>query len=342
METVITFIEVVILVLFSAVCSGLNVALMSLDVADLRRKAKLGNASARRVLPLRKNVHLSLAGILLVNVAAVSLTSIVLEHSYNGLIAVLSSTLLIVIFGEIMPQAYFVRYALGFCARFAPLLRLMILATYPISKPLQILLDSLFGPQKSKLQSRHELGMIIAEHLGDHSSELDVNEAEIMRGAISLSEKKVRDIMTPIDQVYWLTPNKRINATRIEEMKRNGRSRVPVFNVAKTVCFGVFLVKDLVDLRFQGEDVKVFDLPLYPCQVVGDRTALDTLFHKFIRGNTHLIPVERNDEIVGIVTIEDVLEEIVGREIEDETDGRRRQRARARTKKKRRKKTVTA
>jgi CBS domain containing-hemolysin-like protein len=55
-------------------------------------------------------------------------------------------------------------------------------------------------------------------------------------------------------------------------------------------------------------------------------TALDTLFRKIIRGNTHLMPVERNDKIVGIVTIEDVLEEIVGREIEDETDYRKKTR----------------
>lgn len=55
-------------------------------------------------------------------------------------------------------------------------------------------------------------------------------------------------------------------------------------------------------------------------QVVGNMTALDTLFRKFISGGTHLLPVERDDKIVGIVTIEDLLEEIVGHEIEDETD----------------------
>lgn len=334
MNMLLTLSIVFILVVFSALCSGLNVALMSLDVADLRRKAKLGDARAKRVLPLRKNIHLSLAGILLVNVAAVSITSIVLEHVFNGAIAVLSSTLLIVIFGEIMPQAFFMRFALGFSATLVPLLRLMILATYPISKPLQILLDSLFGPQKAKLQSRHELGMIIAEHLGDQESELDADEAEIMRGAITLSEKKVRDIMTPIEQVYWLTPDTDITPKTIEDLKATGHSRVPVFNASKTVCFGVFLVKDLVDINFESAHLKVYDVPLYPCQVVGAMTALDTLFRKFIRGNTHLIPVERNDEIVGIVTIEDVLEEIVGREIEDETDYRKKRRVTLPTRKK--------
>ena len=64
----------------------------------------------------------------------------------------------------------------------------------------------------------------------------------------------------------------------------------------------------------------VQDLTLYPVQVVGSMTALDTLFRKFIAGGTHLIPVEKDDHIIGVVTIEDLLEEIVGHEIEDETD----------------------
>src|SRR5689334_4573357 len=105
MEVFSLILQVLVLVGVSAICSGLNIALMSLDISDLRRKAKLGNVAAKRVLPLRRNSHLSLAGILLTNVGAVSASSLVLEHHVGGLIAGLLSTLLIVIFGEIFPQA---------------------------------------------------------------------------------------------------------------------------------------------------------------------------------------------------------------------------------------------
>ena len=81
-------------------------------------------------------------------------------------------------------------------------------------------------------------------------------------------------------------------------------------------------MKDLIDVDFDDNDYTVEDLPLYPVQVVGSRTALDTMLRKFISTSTHLIPIERDDEIVGIVTIEDLIEEIVGHEIEDETDKR--------------------
>jgi metal transporter CNNM len=326
--------EILILVGFSAVCSGLNIALMSLDLADLRRKAKIGNKDAKRVRPLRQNAHLSLAAILFTNVGAVSASSLVLEHHLNGLLAGAISTLLIVVFGEVLPQAYFASRALKICARLAPLLYTMIFLTYPVSKPLQLLLDKLFGKQEeAHLQTRRELGLLISEHLGHTESELDEDEVEIVRGALQLSEKRVRDITTPVRNVYWLTPDTEIDAIAIDEIKTRGWSRIPVFNKQRTTCYGLLLMKDLVDINFDDDPMLVRELPLYPAQIVGSMTALDTLFRKFITGGTHLIPVEKDDRIIGIVTIEDLLEEIVGHEIEDETD-RNRRRAKAKSKKK--------
>jgi len=322
MHELLVTVIVVCLVAVSAVCSGLNIAFMSLDLADLRRKAKLGNVHAKRMLPLRRNSHLILAAILLTNVGAVSATSLVLEGAFNGVIAGLFTTLLIVIFGEILPQALFVRQALRFCSMLAPVMRGMIVITYVIAKPLQLLLDRLFGDETTPLQSRHELGVMIAEHLGNSASELDEDEVEIIRGALQLSEKRVRDIMVSIGRTYWLTPDTIIDQAKINDIKANGRSRVPIFNRQLTRCYGVLLIKDLVDQNFDESPRKVDELPLYPVQTVGSMTALDTMFRTFIGAGTHLIPIERDDQIVGIVTIEDLLEEIVGHEIEDETDRR--------------------
>ncbi|HSX05724.1 MAG TPA: CBS domain-containing protein, partial [Candidatus Saccharimonadales bacterium] len=192
--------------------------------------------------------------------------------------------------------------------------------TYPIAKPLQLLLDELFQDQGAHLQTRHELGLLISEHLGADESELDEDEVEIMRGALSLSEKRVRDIMMPIRKVYSLRPHTVIDSDKIDEIKVTGRSRIPVFNKEKTICFGVLLVKQLVDIDFDENPPRVDELPLHPVQTVGSMTALDTMFRKFIVAHTHLIPVEKDGAIIGIVTIEDLIEEIVGREIEDETD----------------------
>lgn len=318
-ETVI-FIAVLLLIGLSAICSGLNVALMSLDMRDLRRKAKLGNRAAIKMLPLRQNVHLTLGSILFTNVAAVSATSLVLEKEFNGIIAGLISTLLIVIFGEVMPQALFGKDPLFWTSRFYFALKLMRIVTYPASKPLQLLLDALFPRQRSQLQSRRELGLLITEHLADKTSELDDDEVEIMRGALSLSEKRVRDIMTDIRHTYWLTPQTMLDGPRIDELKAKGFSRIPIFNEKLTKCYGVLLMKDLVDIDFDDNHFSVEDMTLHPSQIVGSMTALDTMFRKFIAAHSHLIPIEKDDEIIGVVTIEDLIEEILGHEIEDETD----------------------
>ena len=320
---------VFMLLCFSAICSGLNISLMSLGIADLKRQAKLGSHAAKRVLPLRINSNLSLVSIILTNVALISAISLIIDHSitgysqiWSGVIAGLASTLLIVIFGEIFPQALFSRHALTFTSHFSGVLRLMITVTYPASKPLQLLLDRLFGYEATRLHSRRELGIIIGEHLDNTQSELDEDEVEIIQGALALSEKHVREITTEIGRVYWLTPDVVIDGEKIDEIKELGWSRIPVFDSHLTKCYGVMLVKDLVDIDFEEAPQLVSEFALHPAQIVGSKTALDTLFRKFIVSGIHMLPVEKDDKIIGIVTIEDLIEEIVGHEIIDETDHR--------------------
>lgn len=314
------FLQVFGLVLMAAICSGLNISLMSLEVADLRRKAKLGNVMAKRVLPLRKNAYLSLAAILFANVAIVSASSLLLESHFNGWIAGIVTTLLMVIFGELLPQAIFVRSALRFCAFFAPVIRIMIFITYPVSKPLALLLDRMVGHAGRQVHSRAELGLLISEHKIADASELDEDEVEIIQSALQLSEKSVRTIMRPIKEVYWLQHDAILNAKVVDEITSRGYSRVPVFDRKLTQCYGVLLMKDMVDIDFDANPVPVTHFPLHHTRPVGSRTALDTMFRKFATIHSHLVPIEQNGSIIGIITAEDLIEEIIGHEIADETD----------------------
>lgn len=319
MENIQLFLAVTIFVGMSAICSGLNIALMSLSVSYLERKDKAGDHRAKLILPLRKNSHLSLASILLTNVAVISASSLVLESRFNGLIAGIASTLLIVTFGEILPQALFIKNSMTITALFVPMLRFMIFITYPVSKPLQLLLDKLFGQESMMLHNRQELGFIISEHVGHKSSDLDEDEVEIMRSVLSMSHKRVRSIMTPIEKVYFLADRSQINAEKIDEIKAKNYSRVPVINHDHTACVGLVLLKDLVDIDFDHDSYPVKQFTR-PTRTVGCMTALDTLFRIFMKHRSHLMAVEKDDKIVGIVTIEDLIEEILGHEIEDEAD----------------------
>ncbi len=319
MESLILVVEVVILVSLSAIFSGLNISLMSLDINDLRRKKKLGNKDAARVLPLREKTHLSLASILFGNIAMVSTLSLILEPHFQGVLAGFISTMLIVIFGEVLPQAIFARFALRFCAFFSPFLRVVIAITYVFSKPIQILLDALISDDERRLHSRDELGMIVGEHhKGD--SELDEDEVEIIQAALQMSEKQVGSIMQPIKEVYWLKNTATLDAKTVDEIKEKGYSRVPVFDSALTECYGVLLMKDMVDIDFDESPVAVTDFPLHKTILVGSRTALDTMLRKFFGLKTHMVAIEKDDKVVGVLTVEDLIEEIIGHEIADETD----------------------
>jgi len=258
---------------------------------------------------------------LLANVAYASGAAIVLGDKLNGLVAVIISTLMLVVFAELLPQAMFAKRALEICYIFYPLLMFDMIITYPIAKPLQILMDKLFGPHTGKeLHTRHELGLMIHEHLGEKESELDEDEVEIIKGALKLSETQISEIMTPIRHVFWLGKDTVIDAEKIDEIKSAGWSRIPVFNDKLTRCYGNLLVKGLVDVDFEKKSYKVSDFKLHPTKTVGSRTALDTMFRNFIGARTHLMPVEKNGQIVGVITIEDLLEEIIGHEITDESD----------------------
>lgn len=312
--------QVVLFVGLSAIYSGLNISFMSLSRADLRRKAKLGDKRAQKVLPFRENSHLTLGAILFANVAAVSANALILEHYFNGIVAGVLSTLLMVVLGEVVPQAIFTKNALTFVAFFTPLLWVTRFVTYPAAKPLQLLLDRLIGQEKNTLHSRAELGMLISEHATDTGSELDEDEVEIIRGALQLSEKRVQDIMEPIRTVYWLRNTDVLDARRIDDIKRQGHSRIPVFDKKLRTCFGVLLMKDMVDVDFDEKPRLVSEFHLHETELVGSRTALDTMLRKFFSLPTHLAPIEKDDRIIGIITVEDLLEEIIGHEIADETD----------------------
>jgi metal transporter CNNM len=196
----------------------------------------------------------------------------------------------------------------------------MIIISYPFSKPLQLLLDRLFPRANSTIQTRQELGLLINEHLTDDRSELDDDEVEIIRGALQLSEKRVKSIMTPIRQTYWLTPDTALDDAKIDEIKDRGYSRIPIFDEQLSTSYGLLMMKSLVDIDFDEVLYRVSDMKLHPSEAIGSMTALDTLFRLFISKRTHLLPVEKDEKIVGIVTIEDLIEEIIGHEIEDESD----------------------
>lgn len=328
----IDYIVVVVLILFSALFSGLTLGLMILNKQELRRKVSLGDKQAIRVYQVRKNGNLLLTTLLIGNVAVNATLSIFLGSITSGVMAGVVATSLIVTFGEITPQAIFSRFALSLGAKTAWLVEIFIFVLYPISKPIAMLLDKVLGEELPTIYSKQELMKIIEEHEDHKGSDVSEEEEKIVKGALSFSDEMVLDVMTPRTVINTLDADEEITCDIIEKLKTSGNSRVPVYEGGLDHMIGILYVKQLIGGNVVGK--KVRELTNMNVFFVDERQNLDDILEKFLHTHNHLFIVRNQfSEVTGLITLEDILEEILGEEIVDEEDVHNDMRKFARSKK---------
>jgi metal transporter CNNM len=310
------YIVVLALLAVSALFSGLTLGLMSLGPHELKRKMALGDVRARRIYSVRKRGNLLLVTLLVGNVAAISTMSLVLASATSGLAAGLLTTFLITIFGEILPQAVFSRYAMLLGSRTAWLVHVIMFVLYPVAAPLAWLLDKVLGEELPTMYSRKELMGILEEHGG---STLKKDEERIARGALTFSDKHIRDIMTPRSMVTGIEQDRVLDARTIEDLRLSGYSRFPVYDESFDQVTGILYSQQLIDPAIRGKAVsKVASENVF---FVNEDARLDHALNAFIKTKNHLfMVVNQFSEFVGVIAIEDVIEEILGVEIVDEFD----------------------
>jgi len=312
-----TVVIVIILVVLSGMFSGLTLGFFSLNKDDLKRKADLGNVQAKRIYKVRKNGNLLLCTLLIGNVAVNATISIFLGSLTSGVLAGLTATALIVVFGEIIPQATFSRYALFFGSRLVGLVRFFIIILYPICMPMAWALDKILGDEVPTIYSKKELIKIVEEHEDSPVSDIDRDEEKILKGALSYSSKLVKNVMTPIDKVFLLSIDQVLTKEIIQKIHSIGHSRIPVFKKNKNNIIGLLYAKDLIHIL---EIKKVTEIMRENINIVSGDKRLDDVLNAFKKTRHHLFIVKDNKHVSGIITIEDVIEEIIGSEIIDEFD----------------------
>jgi len=309
------------LVLLSGLFSGLTLGLLSLDSQSLRRRAKHGDADAAIIYPVRIKGNLLLTTLLLGNVAVNTTLSIFLTNITSGVVAGLLATTLIVLFGEIIPQAVISRYALWFGARTIWFTKLALFLAYPVAWPIAKLLDKALGSELPTTYSHKELMDIISEHEDSEHSAIDGDEERIMHGALQFSHRQVQEVMTPADQVVSYDENDVLSDTMLAEINDHGYSRLPVYSGDESNVIGIMYVKDLI---IEKDDVKIkhtesaFDNTYLTVQ---NTALLDVVLGRMLKTKQHLAIVKnRTKQFVGVISLEDIIEEIIQQEIEDEDD----------------------
>ena len=318
----------VVLIGLSGFFSGLEVALVGVRMAKVEQMVKDKVKGSTSLLKLKKNPSRMMASVNLgnnlVNVASTAIaTDIALKIFGNDGLAIVIGimTFLILVFGEITPKTYCNANAPKIAARYSRILLAFSYAFYPIVRMLEAITKGIIKMTGSSDNppgiTEEEIKGVIDQGLKDKA--IEKQESELVHGALNFDDIVIRSVMTPRTKMFTLN-SKKILFEALPEINNSGFSRIPVYSENSDNIIGIVHVRDV--LKSLEHDEKVISLESImrePIFVSQEKMVSDLL--KEMQGRqTHMaIVVDEFGGVEGCVTLEDLLEEIVG-EIHDEKD----------------------
>ena len=318
-------VAVVILVMCSAYFSATETAFTSLNTIRMKTWAENGDKRAARALAVGEDYDKLLSSILIgnniVNITATTISTLLFTKifvTYGATISTVVITIVVLIFGEISPKSVAKEFPERFAMFSAPILRVIILVLTPLNFLFSMwkkLLSKIFKPSGDDGITEEELMGIVDQ--AESEGGLDAHEGDLIRASIEFNELDVSDILTPrvdLVAVDEESTMQEVGALFVE----NGYSRLPIYHETIDNIIGVVHQKDFYKARVRGED----RLAMIKSPVV--YTTPNTKIFKLLRilqmNKVHMaVVVDEYGGTEGIVTLEDILEELVG-EIWDEHD----------------------
>ncbi len=323
----------VLLLICSALISGAEVAFFGLSLTDLNEMADKKTTRGEIVAKLLQRPKKLLATILIannaINIGIVLLFSTIgdqlfanLDYKVIGIISlrflveVIIATFLILMFGEILPKVYANRNRVNFSQFMAYPLKLLDALFSPLSLPMRsatIFMYDKLGKEKSNLSVDHLSQALELTSEGDTTKE----EQKILEGIVSFGNTDTKQVMRPRIDIFALDENMKFGEV-VQQITKHGYSRIPVFSENMDNVLGVLYVKDLLP-HIDKKSYNWMPLIREP-YFVPENKKLDDLLLEFQEKKIHLaVVVDEYGGTSGIVTLEDIIEEIVG-DISDEFD----------------------
>ena len=320
------FVAVVLCIVFSAAFSGIEIAFFSVSEVKLRSLANAGSRRAEMGLYLRSNPQRLLPTILignnLANIVAASLATLIALRMFgSGAVAVTAGllTLIILIFGEIVPKTLAAKHsALVVQAMAYPIYWLEQLL-FPVLFVLEPMISKLTGGRGLAVPFTTEEELKIALEEGGKAGVLETEEVKMIKNVFQLNDITAEDSMTPRIYVFGLDGNLQIKEAQ-EQLFTSKYSRIPVFDGNLDNITGILSkTKTLTELALGHSDLRLKEIAQPALFVPGGKPA-DDLMKQFQQEKRHMaVVVNEFGGMTGLVTLEDLLEEVVG-EIMDETD----------------------
>lgn len=330
----VSWVLILVLLIMSSLFSGLTLGLMSLDPSGLEivmaNSDDPANArAAKAIYPVRKNGNLLLCTLVIGNVLVNSCVSILMADLTSGIVGLVSSTVLIVVFGEILPQAVCSRFALQVGEKTVPIVKVFMALLFPFTYPLAFILNKFLGHEIGITYSTSEMTKLIEMHV--QRGDLEGSVGAAMTGALRICNVIASEVMTPLADTFMLSADERLGFDVVVKIFKMGYSRIPIYEISKSNIVGLLFVKDLIFMDPEDEllvknFVQIFGRGLHV--VWADDHLGDVL--KLLKRGSHMALVRdvnngdrKGDpfyEIKGILTLEDIVEVILGDDIIDETD----------------------
>ena len=321
-------IAIIVLVIFSAFFSGTETAFSCANKIKLKTYVAQGKQNAKAVYNFAdenydKLVTAILVGNNIVNITASALATILFSRLIaNAEVATTVSTavltVVVLLFGEITPKYFSSVYPEKMCFFFYPLMQLFYWILWPICKIFdgyKYLIAKIFKLQKDETVTDEELLTLVDE--AEDSGALKEDESELVRSALEFDDLKVEDILVPRVNVYAVNENSTMDEVK-EVFEKTGYSRLPVYKDTIDSVIGFVHERDFFSGYIKGE--KQIGHLVQDIVFTTEYTRISTLLKQLQKEKIHMAAV--SDEyggLVGIVTLEDILEELVG-EIWDERD----------------------
>jgi len=328
-----------IFLLFSAFFSGSETAFFSLSKIKLQHLKESKISSAQRVVKLLENPKQLLITILIgntiVNVSAATIAALLTADLSAGFhfreeIAILLEIVVVIsillVLGEITPKIIAVKNAVAISQKISFALQIISFLLYPISYLL-----ARFTTFISKTLGIYDVGIFFSQEelktlleVGEEKGAIEEDEKEMIHSIFEFSQTSVREVMVPRIDMVCVEKNTSLDEL-IDIIKENGFTRIPLYQGRVDNILGIIHAKDL--LPYIKAEKKSTEIPpvnlsslARPVQFVPENKKIDELLREFQQEKTHMvIVVDEYGGTAGLITLEDVLEEIVG-EIQDEYD----------------------
>lgn len=313
-------------IIISAFCSIIEAVLYSVPQSQVEVMASSGKKSGLILKKLKKNIQQPITAILTLNTiantmgAAVAGASAAVVFGEENLVWFsVFFTLTILLFSEILPKTAGVAYARILAIWIAIPLNGLVKIMSPLIWLCQAVTHLIPRQEKEALVSIEEIQAVAV--LGRKSGEIEPQQEKVIANILKLQDKTVRQVMTPRTVVFSLSEQLTIGEALKQKEQWSRHSRVPVFDKDQDDVVGVVLSRNVLLSLSEGNKKQKLSELMQPVHFVPEAAPLNRILIEFFEQRIHLfVVVDEYGGVTGVISLEDIIEEIVGREIIDESD----------------------